>query len=174
MTNLLRKVLFLDFDGPMTNSRVHLAFDSLIEGKIMWSTADPVMIAFLNTMFKVHNFKTVVSSTWRHLGEMNPTGLEARETLRHWGFEGDFHNDWATPRISTGDRAEEIRAWLVAHKDEVDIHVSLDDEMLPKWTNNVKAHPNNGITEIKQLELFHNLMTGGGWNMDMLKEKGFV
>ena len=173
MNEELDKILFLDFDGPLTNTRSFMAYDAPA-GRMMWTTADPVMIQFLNTLWKRHNFKTVVSSTWRIGAEINPTKLDAKETLRHWGFEGEFHKDWSTPYRSSGHRSEEIREWLTDHQNEVYCWASLDDVAMPKWVNNVQAHPNNGITDFKQMEQLHNFLSGGAWTMEMAKEKNII
>ena len=125
-------------------------------------------------MYRVHNFKTVISSTWRIGAEINPTGLGARETLRHWGFEGEFHEDWFTVLFSDKPRYEEIKAWIVDHQNEVELWASLDDIAMPSWVNNVEAHPNNGITNFKQMEQLNSFLSGGGWTMKMAKEKNII
>lgn len=160
-------VLFLDFDGPLTNARAYAAFDKP-QGRVMWTTADPVAVTLLNDLYRQFRFLTVVSSTWRNISLLTPTNVDAKESLRLWGYVGEFHVDWATPRL--GDRNREIRQWLMDHAFEVDNWASLDDMQLKKWTNNVRVHENDGMSYNNYLQL-RNMLSGGGWKMDQLLKK---
>lgn len=164
-----RNVLFLDFDGPLTNARSFVAYDRPF-GRMMWTTADPVAVAMLNTLHNDYNFVTVVSSTWRKFTDMNPTGVDAKESLRLWGYKGDFHDDWATPDRSNVGRNQEIKSWLVEHQDEVDNWASLDDILLKKWTNNAHVDENDGMS-YENYKHLRNMFSGGGWRMPEFLEK---
>lgn len=165
-------VLFLDFDGPLTNTRAYLAFDKPMKRK-MWTTADPIAIAFLNRLCKEYNVKIVVSSTWRKHNAfvMNPTGVDAKESLRLWGFTGEFHEDWRTIDNSRWSRSEEIIEWLTRHIDEVDIFATLDDMTLDDILNPVTVDCYDGTSSpnMERLESIFN-RTGKRNSVERLKE----
>lgn len=164
-------ILFLDFDGPLTNQRSFWAFD-IPHNRDMWTTADPVAIAILNQLSIYFDLKIVISSTWR-LTSLTPTGLSAADSLRHWGFTGNIHKDSVTVSSILGDRNSEILDWLSRHQDNVKNYASLDDLPLKKYTNNVLVHPDDGINSqnINQLKGF---LSGGGYSIQMLKNKNLI
>ena len=123
---------------------------------------------------KYEDLRIVVSSSWRNLFALNPTGTDAIESLRMWGFEGKFHKDWKTPYYHSKYRSMEIKDWLIEHKDEVKTYTSLDDEHLPEWTNNIRVHPNNGMTDHYQFSQLDAFIAGEEteWTMDrFIQEK---
>lgn len=135
----------------------------------MWTTADPFVIDLLNRMSEIHNISVVISSTWRLMGPgLSPTGMDAINSLRSWGYTGDIHDDWQTPYLSGMQREHEILSWLQDHRAEVETYASLDDLQLPKWTNNVLVHPNNGLTTVDQMHQLHSFLSGGGRSIDAI------
>ena len=180
-----RNVLFLDFDGPLTNVRTYVAFDEPV-GRYLWTTADPVVIAYLNALYDKHPYVTVVSSTWR-LTALTPTKLSAVDSLRLWGFRGEIHDDWAIKDLRRANasiddrtsRSGEILDWLSRHRDEVNRWASLDDEGLEPWTNPVRAHETDGLTWDPHFERLRSLLGPGetqyfDWDMDRLDKEGML
>lgn len=146
----MRKIIFLDFDGPLTNRRTYYAYDRP-KNRQMWTTADPVMINYLNHVCKNLKAEVVISSTWR-LTSLTPTKLSAKSSLISWGFTGTFHEDFATPYSKDGSRGKEIEGWLLDHPDTVHF-CSIDDCVLEEHLNPVYADPEDGVSssEMKKM-----------------------
>ena len=138
------KIIFLDFDGPLTNRRAWIVYDKPAS-RMQWTTADPVGIGMLNGLCRNQNAKIVISSTWHKIKPPNLPydAKDARDCLRQWGFEGDIHEHWRT--IDHGIRTYEILSWLDLHKEEVEYFCSIDDDHLKKIVNPVIVHPEDGI-----------------------------
>ena len=165
-------VLFLDFDGPLTNARAYKVYD-IIKNRETWSTPDPVVIDFLNLLYDKYKFKTVISSTWRIDG-ITPNGKDAIENLQDWGFKGEFHDSWKTP-ILYRSRELEIKEWFKNNIDTVSFYASLDDIQLPQWINNVLVDDINGMTNIKQFIELERYLTGKmGWSVKELRESNVI
>ena len=164
-----RNILFLDFDGPLTNARAWFAYDKPA-GRAMWTTADPVAIEMLNLLVKDFNILTVVSSTWRKFDKVNPTGIAADWSLRQWGFIGEFHPDWKTPVLPGENRNDEIRDWMRRNHESVDNFASLDDMDLRVYTNNVKVDAEDGISSANYRQVC-NFLSGGGWSVQQHLDK---
>lgn len=142
-----RPVLFLDFDGPLTNARAFVAYDQPLN-RTTWTTADPVVIGMLNTLYDEYKFLTVLTTMWR-IPEASPSSKPADVVLRDWGFKGEFHPDWKTPPLFK-HREFEIQRWLQKNHESVLCYACLDDENMPPWTNNVLVDSLNGLTDIEQ------------------------
>lgn len=114
------KVIFLDFDGVLTSTRTCVALD----GRGLWTTADPVAIALVKRLCDEFSAKIVVSSTWREIYDREGLMLYLHQAGLHRNY---IHNDWRTPstRMSSW-RAEEIRTWLESHS-EITGFVIIDD-----------------------------------------------
>lgn len=167
-------VLFLDFDGPLLNSKSWSRYDRP-QGNLIWTTADPWAIRNLNALCHKYDVRVVLSTSWRYGENKNPTHLSAIESLRYWGFTGQFHADDRTPRVFSGDRGREIYLWFTKNINTVNHYASLDDSLLPDWINNVKAHPSNGTTKNDWKQLDDYLSGHSGTKVsDLYKKKKFA
>ena len=134
------KVVFLDFDGVLSN-------DETVGGKL-----NPKLVKLLNGL---HGVKFVVSSTWR----LNNSVEELTKILQDEGFEGEVLDK--TPSVVSGQwhfRGIEIRTWIYdacsngTIDDEYwlyDDYVILDDDgdMLYEQRNNfIHIDSCSGIT----------------------------
>ena len=167
---MTHNVLFLDFDGPLTNAKAFKKYDKS-QGRMMWTTADPWAIRHLNDLCAKHDVRVVLSTSWRYGEDRNPTGLSAIDSLRHWGFQGKFHDDDRTPRVFSGDRSREIYLWFKDNIHTVKNYASLDDSKLDDWINNVQVHPSNGATEQDWKTLDSYLSGYSGTKVDSLYDK---
>lgn len=167
-------IIFLDFDGPLTNRRAWYAFDKPA-GRGMYTTADPVAIGMLNDLALEFQVKVVISSSWR-LTSLTPTKVSAPESLRAWGYKGAIHPHWRT-RYYNGHgnlRTEEIMDWIDLHQDEIGNFCAIDDDHLKKHVNWVQAHPDDGIS-YQEFDKARNFLSGGGYSVEMaLKKHGSI
>ena len=155
------RILFLDFDGPLTNARTFLVYDKPV-GRYVWTTADPVVIEFLNYLDRKWKgeFKIVISSTWRQIAAITPTKLSAEDSLRHWGYEGEIHKDKYTPKKLSSNRSHEILLWLEAHEDTILTHASLDDLPLAPHCNNVQVNGTMGMVNAENFTDLEAILDG--------------
>jgi len=166
-----RNIIFLDFDGPLTNERCYQAFDKPA-GRKMWTTADPVAISFINQLCEEFKALVVLSTTWRRTS-LTPTRLSAQDSLRLWGFKGQFHIDSETPDLvidGRSSRNDEIMTWIENHRETVNNYVSIDDLYLAKYTNNVIVTTSNGMM-IADYDKARGMLSGGGYSVDKGLEK---
>lgn len=117
-------VIFLDFDGPLVHGRYLASQPRDVEHRSPqdadWSDRfDPACVVRVSRIAEATGAHVVVSSAWRQT--LTVGGLWRH--LRRRGFTGRVFD--RTP--VTGDRCEEIRAWLAAHA-MVDRFVVIDDE----------------------------------------------
>jgi hypothetical protein len=105
-------VLFLDIDGVLASSRVHMGLTS--RHSLVWDKFDPTAIDFLNGLFVDYDLSLVLTSTWRNFSHSDPQWVFS--AFRNAGFLGK----WATPNWRTGHnftstlygRALEVRDYL--------------------------------------------------------------
>jgi hypothetical protein len=141
----MKKVLFLDFDGPMIPRRAHF----LPNQTLVVSKFDPIAVALLNSVLDKTGAKLVISSTWGKLGKDT-----VKPTLEENGISWDkVHEDWVTPRKFTSTREMEIKMWLDRHRDTTH-WASLDDEKLELGGQNVKVSFDDGM----QMYHYHKLL----------------
>lgn len=118
-----KKIIFLDFDGPMLPTRSYfLPKNYKTHAKVF----DPIAVAMINRLLDVSNAAIVVSSAWAKF-----EGYDAVvKTLGDNGISTSrLHDDWTIPRgaDSCGNTREmEIKLWLAAHS-EVTHYVAIDD-----------------------------------------------
>jgi len=160
-------VIFLDFDGPLTNQRAYVAYDKPA-GRPMWTTGDPVAIEMINALCCEYDARVVISSSWRGFDDFTPTGLGARESLISWGFKGEFHDSWRT--YGNGpSREAEILKWMEFHHSTVDNYCCIDDAILKKKMNPVIVDAQEGMMFKNYLQA-KNFLSGGGWSVEKLME----
>lgn len=166
-------IIFLDFDGPLTNARAFIAFDAPL-GRPMWTTADPVAIAMLNILCERHGALVVLTTTWRRDQDEcllpNPTGLSAIDSLKSWGFTGGFHTDFRTKHFPDHNRNREIIDWLRRNNSTVGNFVSIDDLPLKSFCNPVVVDDREGISSRNYHEA-HGFLSGGGYTIEKALEK---
>ena len=141
------KIIFLDFDVPVTNRLTALFTGSAFD-------LNPVIIGILNQLCAVSGAKLVCSSNRADLNDRAKTIA----LLTKAGFDCDahLHPDWSCNFKNTDIRppdkeqsalirTENILAWLTAHP-EVDVYAALDD--LPLTLNNFVqvTDRNNGVS----------------------------
>lgn len=119
-----RAVVFLDIDGVLNSRDWFAGLTRRVESVGVWDGAwadqlDPACVDRLSRIVESTGADVVVSSSWREVMPLSQLAVH----LRARGFIGDVID--CTP--ITGDRCEEIRAWLAANPD-VDRYVILDDD----------------------------------------------
>lgn len=119
------KIVFLDMDEVLCTDWAHQTQnggDRRPHPQWPFRCAlDPVAVAWLNQSAPP-DVKYVSCSTWR----INLTKDDLTEHLRHWGWTGEFHEDWRTTLANWMSRGEQISAWLKAHP-EVTVYAIVDD-----------------------------------------------
>ena len=144
-------ILFLDFDGPLTNARCHFTYD---RDKGAWTTPDPVVIEFLNALYKRYRYQVVLCTTWR-CTLFAPA--EPISHLKEHGFIGEFHKNVNTPYKVSAEKHHEISLWIQENPNATGPYAILEDEWMTDDVNWVKADPINGLIDVEEflkLELF--------------------
>ena len=155
----MNKVLFLDFDGPLFPERANVFHTNKfpvpkeitevdIKGIISYWKMDPIAVTMLNSLMELHQFDTVVSSSWRIV--VDKPSILALFKANNLNLE--LHKDWETRSI-TGGRGVEIKDWLGRHPEYKNRYVILDDpwsggdveDGLFKQEQIVLVDPHNGI-----------------------------
>lgn len=129
------KIIFLDFDGPLSNLLVALGNGSM-------HAFDPVTIRALNTLCAFSGAKIVCTSTraqtWMPekrdmaVAHFEKGGLD----LKH------IHTDWSC-RYETGSRKEHILQWLAEHPEVT--HTVIVDDFAVDLPNLVLVSPYDGL-----------------------------
>ena len=129
-STVLRRVIFLDFDGVLAPIRQWDRYGDL----------DPGCIRVLNEIVAGAGADVVVSSTWRH----GKTVAELQEMLEAEGFIGCVIDKTPTGAPGAG-RGDEIASWLAEHA--VSGYVIIDDhgDMGELRTQLVLTHPARGL-----------------------------
>jgi hypothetical protein len=161
--NYKMNIIFLDFDGPLTNSRAYVAYD-LPANRPLWTTADPVAIQMIKNLCNKYNARIVLSTSWRATS-LTPTRVSAVNSLDVWGlnypndliYRRDLPEFSLTPRIHDYDdsgkylntRSREIILWLETAKQNnymPEKWCSIDDLPLNDQCNPVTVDPTDGMT----------------------------
>lgn len=130
------KVIFLDFDGPLSNHRVGAQTGSL-------KAFDPVAVGALNNICNASGAKIVCTSVRAKLWD-NDSFHEACRYFRQAGLDlCNLHRDWSC-RYDTGLREGHIQKWLDAHPGVT--HYAIIDDSEVKLPNFIRADAYNGIS----------------------------
>jgi hypothetical protein len=114
----MEKILLLDWDGPVSNSRTWK----------MPTMVDPVAIQLLNDATKA-GWKTVLTSTIR---KHYKTVGEADEFMKLMGLNLEWYVNWRTPTTFTAKRHLEVLQWMSNTDVPLDsIFLVVDDERFP-------------------------------------------
>jgi len=118
------KILLLDWDGPISNSRTWK----------MPGFVDPVAIQLLNDLTNA-GWKTVFTSTKRkHYKDENDSvnRVKATSFMRDAGFNVQWYTEWRTDPDYTAMRHLEVATWLMHTEIPEDaIFLVVDDEHFP-------------------------------------------
>lgn len=150
-----QKILFLDFDVPVTNRLTALATGSPF-------ALNPLVMRILNNICKAAGALLVCSS--------NRAGLDHRDEvlalLREAGFDTQYlHEDWSCScestykpvgRSSAQVRTDNIRRWLAEHP-EVAIYAAIDDLAVDMPNLVLVKDQNNGLLFEDMQKLCHLL-----------------
>lgn len=131
----VQKVIFLDFDGPLSNVRT-----TLQTGR--HHAFDPVAVEGLSNICSASGARIVCTSirTW---ADDRYNFLENKRLFEEAGLDiAMLHQDW-TCRTDNGLREDHIRNWLAAHP-EVTHYAILDDDIVD-LPNFIKVTHFNGI-----------------------------
>ena len=129
-------IIFLDFDGPLSNARV-----ALQTGMMYWDF-DPVTIGVLNNICDVSGAKIVCTST--RAGRTPENYKTVCDFFEKAGLDlHNLHEDWSCQYGLQFSREEHIRKWLANHP-EVARYSIVDDEDV-KLPNLVKVDANDGL-----------------------------
>lgn len=145
---MMRRVIFLDFDGVLAPIRRWDRYGDL----------DPACIQVLNEIAARGGADVVVSSTWRY----GKTVAELQEILDAAGFTGRVLDK--TPNGAPGgDRGEEIAAWLAEHA--VSGYVIVDDhvDVGELRTHLVLTQPAHGLRPADVPRAIATLMRPNHW-----------
>lgn len=113
------KILLLDWDGPVSNTRTWK----------MPGSVDPVAIQLLNDATKA-GWKTVLTSTIRKHFE---TVEEATEFMKAVGFNVEWYSEWRTSTRFTSYRHLEVLQWMSDTNIPDDaVFLVVDDERFPR------------------------------------------
>lgn len=164
---MAKYAVFVDVDGVLTSTRVHIA--NAIEE--MWSTFDPIAIAFFNRLDSQYDIDFVLMSTWKiGMDVDNPTHYHwINSTFRNAGFRGRFpHDRWRTnptnkPTTIQWSRPQEVQEYLenwpyqdwLLFDDDYDFNAVLQ----PK--RHIKTDPHNGLL-VKHMQ--HAMSIVGNWD----------
>ena len=126
-------LVFLDFDGVLAHSRVHLAGGSAYDYD-KWSKFDPVAIDFFNRIHDTHPVEFVIMSTWKDTADVGDEYISHvfQAMLRNAGFRGTLADPWKTnpendPAVARQDRAVQVRDFLNSHYPHVQDFILFDD-----------------------------------------------
>lgn len=147
--------VFLDIDGVLTSSRVHVAHNAYYE---MWHRFDPVAVDFFNKIHDTYNVEFVLMSTWKNYLDVDDHNIEhwVKSAFANSGFRGKFANYWKTDPHETWvnksnyNRAHEVKEYLEEYGQDVEDFLLFDDndydfnKVLGK-KRFVKTDPENGL-----------------------------
>lgn len=126
----MKNYIFLDIDGVLTSTRVHLAAGK----RGIWASFDPVAVSFLEKICNKWPAEIIISSTWRAMFQRHDWdhlfGLS--------NLENYIHQQWRTGHAG-GDRPEEVSDWLRDHGGSEYNYLILDDSHY-QWTDEQKGH----------------------------------
>lgn len=147
-------VIFLDYDGVVNtpqwknvNGRWHCSFNFPSNNKVN----DEQAVQWLSEFCEKYDYSIVVTSTWRF-------DSNYKDCLINAGLRDGIKIIGKTPRISIGNRGDEILEWLI-HRKDIESFIILDDEtdMGDLMDHLVKCDTSHGFkeTEFRQAELLH-------------------
>lgn len=153
----MKYLVFVDFDGVLTTSRVHFAQYTYKEKYPMWAKFDPVVVDFFN---KIHltfeDVSFVWTTTWRNGMTDYKTPMAGHWAQAMWdnaGFLGKFGSPWRVnpdEHIPLNQRAREIKHYLETYGEETKDYIIFDDtdygfnRELDK-RRFVQTHPSEGM-----------------------------
>jgi len=136
------KIIFLDFDGVI-NRQVKSMHE---DGEWLFDLWVPECVKWLNHITDATGAKIVVSSSWKHCGDLP----KLKGILKDAGVTGECIG--STPTLEGIDpgcgRGHEIAAWIYQHW-PVESFVILDDgcDMVHLMPRLVRTESKNGLTE---------------------------
>lgn len=146
-------VIFLDYDGVVNIPTWEEKNDEYV-CRFNWPEDDKVnsyqAVQWVSEFCQKHDYKIVVSSTWRRYPNY-------KECLLNAGLREDIEIIGATPCLN-GTRGEEISKYLEEHPDVTGYLIFDDDEDMGKHMDRlVKCDPNHGfmLTEFGLAETLH-------------------
>jgi hypothetical protein len=132
----LEKVIFLDFDGPISNPRSILCTGSE-------TPFDPIAVGALSNLCEATGVKIVCSST-RTFASSQRSREETEALLTAAGFDlKHLHPDWSCFYDSGTSRRTHIKQWLAKHP-EITHYAIIDDENV-KLPNLVRVTERDGL-----------------------------
>ena len=144
------KIILLDWDGPISNSRTWK----------MRGQVDPVAIQMLNDLTIV-GWKTMLTSTIRKNFRSEDPKAEATAFMRDAGFYVQWYDTWRTNVTYTGLRHLEVAQQLMAMDVPEDaIFLVVDDERFPHEflqrgrMKQIYARSNDGIDALSIAEAY--------------------
>lgn len=141
------KIIFLDFDGPLSNHRTALATGDM-------KAFDPQTIAIVNVICELSGARIVCTST--RAPASDPVGKD-RIMRRFAGASLDLnhiHEDWSC-RYDNGPRENHIACWLSRHPEVVQ-SVTVDDKPV-KVSGLVLVDRYNGLTVQNAIQIMEAL-----------------
>lgn len=134
--NAATKIIFLDFDGPLSNARTALAYGEV-------HSFDGVAIHGLNAICHASGAK-IVCSSWRTDALSTSNAQENIALLVDTGLDrSNLHRDWSCCIDLDKKRGWEIRKWLRAHPEVT--HFAIIDDDVVRMPNFVKVSQNDGM-----------------------------
>lgn len=118
----MHKILLLDWDGPISNSRTWK----------MPGFVDPVAIQLINDLI-AKGWKTVLTSTIRKNFRSEDPQAEATDFMHAVGFKVQWYDVWRTDPAYVNRRHLEFANFLMQHPDipEDAVFLVVDDEHYP-------------------------------------------
>lgn len=132
---IIMKIIFLDFDGPISNYRTAMTFGGHM-------AFDPVAMQSLSHICAVSGARVVCTSvrTWAHSRE---SFLETRGLMEAAGFDiRHLHPEWSC-RYDHGRREGHIKRFLSRHPNVT--HYAIIDDDFVDLPNFVRIDQHNGI-----------------------------
>ena len=130
------KIIFLDFDGPLSNPRIILSLGDDNE-------FDPVAVGALNNLCEATGVKIVCSST-RTMAGNDKNFQKTRALLTSAGLDPcHLHEDWCCFYSMNTSRKTHISQWLAKHP-EVTHYAIVDDERV-RLPNLVRVTEMDGL-----------------------------
>lgn len=142
------KIIFLDIDGVLTSLRTCTALD----GGGMWTEFDPVGVAIIKRLCENHNYKIVISSTWRW-GNVD----KLHQQLEKHDLKKFLHKDWKTDLLNT-NRGAEVQKWLNEHPGTEYLIFDDDSDFTDEQRRfHIHTDSMNGITDANIMDITKRL-----------------
>lgn len=121
-------VIFVDIDGPLLPSKLHLLKINRRTGRDNPPEFDRFAVRAFNLWAKYSNAKIVFSTNWC----CGYTSDELEYIMRVNGLAFDYHEDILTPKKFTSSRHTEILDWLRNHP-ECKNFIAVDDDQTCRY-----------------------------------------